>query len=538
MENGICDQSSKYDRRLKRIDNVLSWFRAFGKMPRDIEGVGEKVMLEINARARLLDGLMEGLENRVYKLAKGYEKRYNTSKTSEAYEKMLLDDTVDYLRGVLHHNRPLPKEILPLAAKIRTTLNEILTEFGKNLPKNSRNEVVADLKKALTGNVNSYLVKSFATFTNPKYTPDLLIRNNARNWILKNVVMRNRDMRESAVASFKKFNPAQAYEKYADTIINDILARGKVAGKNPIKQLQDIGTLDLRDTSYKFLKTGEELPSVIRKLLGEQKDLRSQVLMTAADAVSSATTKMGYDMIAEIGLKNGWLFRSKEMARPRYTLAEPITKLKGIGGLHSKLEGLYTSPEFVQMFRGADNPLDRMIKVQIWRQALQLKVGVQIGKTLYSPQTQIRNVTSASFFALWNGHVGHAASVGDSFRMVMRDIFKRGKGGTLDEIEFNEYVEKLIRLGVWDENVVASELRAVLKNIQEGKIKTDDDFFDWMVKKFPTEKVARLYAGGDNLWKQFGFEFFKSDLSAALKNVNDIENGLSYMANLSLEKIS
>jgi hypothetical protein len=232
---------------------------------------------------------------------------------------------------------------------------------------------------------------------------------------------------------------------------------------------------------------------------------------------------MGYDMIAEIGLKNGWLFRSREMARPRYTLAEPITKLKGIGGLNSKLEGLYTSPEFVQMFRGADNPLDRMIKVQIWRQALQLKVGVQMGKTLYSPQTQIRNVTSASFFALWNGHVGHAASVGDSFRMVMRDIFKRGKGGTLDEIEFNEYVEKLIRLGVWDENVVASELRAVLKNIQEGKIKTDDDFFEWMVKKFPTEKVARLYAGGDNLWKQYGFEFFKSDLSAALKNVNDIE---------------
>jgi len=514
---------SKYDRRLKRIDNVLSWFRAFGKMPRDIEGVGEKVMLEIKARARILDGLMEGLENRVYKLAKGYEKRYNTSKTSEAYEKMLLDDTVDYLRGTLSKNRPLPKEILPLAAKIRTTLNEILTQFGKNLPKNSRNEVVADLKKALTGNVNSYLVKSFATFTNPKYTPDLLIRNNARNWILKNVVMRNRDMRESAIASFKKFNPAQAYEKYADTIINDILARGKVAGKNPIKQLQDIGTLDLRDTSYKFLKTGEELPNVIRKLLGEQKDLRSQVLTTAADAVSSATTKMGYDMIAEIGLKNGWLFRSKEMARPRYTLAEPITKLKGIGGLNSKLEGLYTSPEFVQMFRGSPNVLDRMIQAQIWKQALQLKVGVQIGKTLYSPQTQIRNVTSASFFALWNGHVGHAASVGDSFRMVMRDIFKRGKGGTLDEIEFNEYVEKLIRLGVWDENVVASELRAVLKNIQEGKIKTDDDFFEWMVKKFPTEKVARLYAGGDNLWKQYGFEFFKSDLSAALKNVNDIE---------------
>ena len=26
----------------------------------------------------------------------------------------------------------------------------------------------------------------------------------------------------------------------------------------------------------------------------------------------------------------------------------------------------------------------------------------------------------------------------------------------------------------------------------------------------PTDKVARLYAGGDNLWKGYGFEFGKS----------------------------
>ena len=78
---------SKADRRLKRIDNVLSWFRSFGKMPKDIEGVTEQVVLHIKGRARKIDKLLEGLEKRAYNLAKKYEQRYNTNNTSRPYEK-------------------------------------------------------------------------------------------------------------------------------------------------------------------------------------------------------------------------------------------------------------------------------------------------------------------------------------------------------------------------------------------------------------------------------------------------------------------
>ena len=74
------------ERNLKRIDNVLSAFRSFGKQPKDIEGVAESVILEIKGRARKIDKLMEGIEKRAYRLAKKYEQRYNTNKTSKAYE--------------------------------------------------------------------------------------------------------------------------------------------------------------------------------------------------------------------------------------------------------------------------------------------------------------------------------------------------------------------------------------------------------------------------------------------------------------------
>ena len=45
----------KIGRGIKRLDNILSYFRSFGKAPKDIEGVSEKVMLFIKGRARKLD---------------------------------------------------------------------------------------------------------------------------------------------------------------------------------------------------------------------------------------------------------------------------------------------------------------------------------------------------------------------------------------------------------------------------------------------------------------------------------------------------
>ena len=135
--------------------------------------------------------------------------------------------------------------------------------------------------------------------------------------------------------------------------------------------------------------------------------------------------------------------------------------------LKTNLEGLYTSPEYQQMFMGLGSPFANLIKSAWYRHIIQGKAGVQIGKTLYSPTTQVRNVTSASMFALNAGHIGWRASVTDSMRIVVRDIFKEGKG--IDEVAFNEQIAKLVRLGVYDENIVAMELRAVLRRIKDRK---------------------------------------------------------------------
>ena len=514
---------NKAERGLKRLDNILSWFRSYGKLPASIQGISESVELFIKSGARKVDKHLNSLEKRAYNLAKKYEQRHGTNNTSRPYEKMLKDDVVDYLQGTVKLGK-VHKDLRPFAYEIKKDMNKVVTEFGKNLPRGTKNEVINDLRKALTGKLDKYLVRSFATFTNPKYTPLKAVKVDARNWIRDNVIQRNKDLREIALGTYGKQFPKSYLEKYADDLVENVLAKGRTAGVNPVAVLQEIGTKILRQDKYQFLKTGEELPGAIRKLLGQEKDLRSQVLFTVADANASNASLKGMDMIAQIGLKNGWLFRSPEQAMTKYTNPKQIGKIEQLGALKSELEDLFTSPELREVLTATGAPLDSFAKTGVIRQMLQFKVVVQAGKTLYSPQTQVRNVTSASFFALWNGHIGRNASVADSMRMMIRDIFRAGKGEPINEIEFNKYIAKLVRLGVYDENIVAQELRAVLKNIKEGVIKTDDDLFSTLVKNAGTEKVARLYAGGDNLWKGYGYEFFKSDFAAAFKNVDDVAN--------------
>ena len=59
----------KDQRKLKRLDNFLKYFRAHADAPKDIEGMGEAVTLFVKGRAKRLDGLMESMDKGAYKLA-------------------------------------------------------------------------------------------------------------------------------------------------------------------------------------------------------------------------------------------------------------------------------------------------------------------------------------------------------------------------------------------------------------------------------------------------------------------------------------
>lgn len=185
-----------------------------------------------------------------------------------------------------------------------------------------------------------------------------------------------------------------------------------------------------------------------------------------------------------------------------------------------------------------------MLLRYIYAPLLKAKGITQYTKTILSPITQVRNVTSAFGFALANGNIGKDSSLGTSVSLVLRDIV--GKG---DEYTIN-YLQELQRRGVIGSSAQLREIqdnlrkglgfkRAEFEEIERqaagrGDLTTSMDllkkdsrgmrFFKDVVKA-PFEFAEDLYKGGDDIWKIYGYEFELAKLrNARIKSLNRSRN--------------
>ena len=507
------ESSNPLQRKLKKIDNFLSGFRSVGKYT----GLGFQLSSDakrfIKGRARTIEKYLESIEKKSYNLAKSFEGQYNTLTTSPASKDYYLDQVLAYLKGQTKLTE-LPKILQGSAQNLQKEIIKTKDVFGNLLPE-------GDLKKFILNNLKTYMRKSFAVFTNPEYMPNEKIKQGATKWILENVVKKNKDLRESALTlKTGKMTKAQAENAYAESLVHKILTNTKQDGVDPLKLLQNVSKNQLR--SDKLIKTGEELPDAIKKLLGEENNLKSAVLQTTSHAITQATNKLTLDKLAKTGIDEGWLFKSEADAIAANSMdAVKIGELANLGILKSNISKLYATKDMAAALKGAPGKFDGLLQSSAYRNILQFKVATQFGKTVLSPATQVRNVTSASMFPLANGHIGGRSSVTESIKMVMDDIF--GAGKLIDEKKFIDNLENKIRLGVIDENIVASELQAVLKEIKAGaKVKNLDSLLARLAESRMIKTATRIYAGGDNLWKWYGHEYVKSQMKSMYRNVDDI----------------
>jgi hypothetical protein len=497
--------------RLKKLDDYLFWFRSVGKMTGNRFNLTKRAEREIKARSRTIEKYLESLDYKATLLAKSFQKLHNTKTTSPASKEHYLDQVLSYLKNE-KGLKSLPEELQTMSKGLNEHLMKIKQSFGELLPK-------SDLKNYILGNVRNYMRKSFSVFNNPEFNPAKEIVSDAVGYMAKNVVSRNKDMRMAAINEFKNMTPARAIEEHSKTMVTKILRSGKTDGQDPLQVLKHIAKHDLR--SDKLIRTGEELPTAIKRLLGEEDNLKASVLFTTNHAIVQTTNKLLADRLAALGLKEGWLFKDRAAANAKGILdAEKISHLPDLGYLGSKLDKLFASRQISQAFRGTPGVLDTAIQNNAYRALLQLKVATQFGKTVLSPATQVRNVTSASLFPLASGHIGGRASVTEAIKMVADDIF--GAGKAIDEETLIRNIENKIRLGVLDENIVASELGAVLKDIKKGSINTIDGLYNKLTNGKFMKTATRVYAGGDNIWKWYGHEYVKSQLRHIYKNVDGI----------------
>jgi len=499
--------------RLKKFDNVLSWFRSVGKNTGQQFTLTSRAAREIKAKSRTIEKYMESLEKKSYDLAKSFKNQYNTKTTSPASQNHYLDQVLTYLKGDLRLDQ-LPSILQGTAKGLKGELIKVKKTFGDMLPE-------GDLKKFILNNVNTYMRKSFAVFTNPSYQPEKEVFEGGVKYMM-NLIKNNRDLRRAALeeSSHAKFTPEAKIKKYAETLVKKMLNNAKTDGGDPLEILKQISKKQLRLKD--MVRTGEELPAAIKRLLGEENNLKASVLTTSSHAITQTVNKKLADRLAALGVKEGWLFKDEARATARGILdAEKINHVPDLGFLGSRLDKLHASKQIANALRGTPGKLDDLIQNGAYRALLQFKVATQFGKTVLSPATQVRNVTSASLFPLANGHMGGRASVSEAFKMTLDDIF--GAGKVLDEQKLITNIEDKIRRGVIDENIVASELGAVLKDIKKGSINTLDGLYNKLTNGKFMKTATRVYAGGDNLWKWFGDEYVQSQLKSTYKNLGALK---------------
>jgi len=512
---------------LKKVDNKLQYLRSAA------DKVGEQFEITtaakglINKNARRTEKLLQSIEKRAYALAKSFEKQYNTATTSPASQEKYLNDVLEYIKGQRQLGA-LPKELQVTAKALNNTFIETKKMYADFLP-------AGDLKNLLLKNIDSYVRKSFKIFTNPAYS----VPENSKLFLdavkfARGVVERSPSIVKDATKIFGGDGVTinQIKDSAAKDMVRKILRLGKQDSADPIVNLQNISKfLDLK----RFIGTGEELPTVIKNLLGQENSIKGSVLATNAAMTTQISNKLMYDKLGPILEKAGILFKS-ETAAKKAGILDPVrlTKADGIGLLKSNLINpktpYYGGADLIASLQNTKQLMDGWIQKGWYKNMLQLKTGVQYGKTVLSPETQVRNFYSAGMFPMARGLIGGRASVTESIKMVVDDIFAAGKGNAQAELRLLDSIDEGIKYGVLDESIVASELQAVLREVKNGTITSTDGLANFLQKNKLTEKAARLYAGGDNVWKWYTYNWYKSftkdlfkgDVNAAKKWFRDI----------------
>jgi hypothetical protein len=163
---------------------------------------------------------------------------------------------------------------------------------------------------------------------------------------------------------------------------------------------------------------------------------------------------------------------------------------------------------------------------QIYGKFLWLKGLSQYSKTILSPITHVRNVTSASLFAMAQGNVGRGANLGESLKYVGNDILGRS-----DE-EQVAFLADLQRRGIIGSQAELRELQANLRrgvgyeNPTTGKSHLDSSLdasnmvfnlgskFTRTGGKF-LKKMEDAYKGEDDIWKIYNYQFELNKLKTA-----------------------
>ena len=524
---------------LAKIDNKLAPFRSLNKLTPEAGKISEDAQLFLKEKKTIISRFIENIERKSYELAKSFESQYNTAKVSPASQDKYLEDVLDYIQGKIKIDS-VQKELRLSAKLLNDELLSTKKIFVDLLPEK-------EIKDIILKDLRGYIKKSFGVITNPNYSvdPNSKIFTDAVGFV-KKIINSDRDLISQSINRFSNLTKDQARTEYAKELVLNILRTGKINSNNPMKALEEIGKQIKFD---KIINTGEELPSVIKKLLGEEKNLRSSVVNTISEMYTNISNKYMMDQLADILVQQGYLYKNSSAARingilnPIKVSGNGSRKIEGIGLLNTKMNDLYGASDKIESLINFKGSTDFIIQsgvnnkilsnvINMYKGALKYFQTVQYGKTVLSPETTALNYASSVFFLLPRGLIGGRASLTESIKMTVDDIFKLGKTNAEKEIKLLENIKEGIRYGALDESVTVQQMKQTLKYVQEGKITNQEKFLNYLEKNTISEYATKIYQGGDNVFHWYGYNWYKSWFSDFVKkDMNKVKEWYRTVAN-------
>ena len=515
---------------LRGIDQFTQYFKSGG--PFNVQSRNELKKLDgLNKSAKKsTDIFMKDLDRQMYNLAEAGFKDilFNTQTANQALR--YWSQVLEYMRGNVKLSA-LPKSLQSSSFAIRKLIDDYTTELSPILKG-------MNIKDDLIKNMGRYLHQGYEIFKNNKYRAPKELYDKAVDYFVKlqrafNKNISNSDARIEATA-----------------MVNRILQIGRSEGSTPAQRLKAIANaaqeLKIPKTTFnKFFSDEQLLPDAIAKLLGKVEDPKQIIMDTIVEMAHTVNSAKAYREIAEFGAGN-FIFRNRReyidfakangIKSPRDLVPINVSKpynldLQKIFNFNGK--PMLTLPEIAKAMKDNTLIMDQLLKLPFMKSALAIKAGIQMNKTVLSLMTQMRNITTAAMFATANGHVGSGASVADNFRILFDDLV----GKTKDPKKLKEILEEALDNGAIDSSTIAQELEQMIPELMGGtklggktvvQGTTSDNIFAHLFSNKGAMgrvvgKSMEAYQLGDNLWKLFGYNYVKSQMKPALRNLDDVK---------------
>ena len=520
------------------LDQITKQFKSGG--PFNIQTRNELKKLDSVNRGikKETDIFMKDLDTEMYKIAKLNTEDLLFNEVTRNRALSYWDDVLKFMRGEIKIN-DLPKTLRPSSQIIRSLIDKqakLIQPIIKNL----------NIKDDLIKNMGKYFNTSYEIMRNPKFRASKESYVNAINYFKK--LLQTTDPKYKKV--IKDGRLSKELDIDAKLLVNRILQIGRSEGTTPAQRLKAIANAAMelkipKTTFNKFFSKERTLPDEVGRLLGRNDDPKKIIMDTIVEQAHTVNSYNAFKEISQFGL-NKFIFKNNKdytkflidnnIKSARALVPVGVKKPYNIdlGTLFKNKDGspMLALPEMAKAMDDTTLIMDTLLKIPTMKSMLAIKAAVQMNKTVLSVMTQMRNITTASMFASANGHIGAGASVADNFEIMFRDLVGKNK----DPKVFRDFIKEALDNGALDSSTIAQELEQMIPELMGksgfGKVTTSqgkntDEIFKYLfTKQGPVGKVVgkaiEAYQMGDNIWKLYGYQYTKSQLKPAFKNMDDV----------------